>query len=61
MSVIGLIAASFFRVTPKNHGIIRKELDRLAGGGSKADVDPEVKQVCEKLTGLSYESLYPDA
>lgn len=61
MSVIGLIAASFFRVTPKNHGIIRKELDRLSGGGSKADVDPEVKKVCEKLTGLPYESLYPDA
>ena len=61
MSVIGLIAASFFRVTPKNHGIIRKELDRLAGGGSKADVEPEVKKVCEKLTGLPYESLYPDA
>lgn len=60
MSVIGLIAAAFFRVTPKNHRIIREEWDRLEAGGSKADVDPEVKKVCEKLTGLPYESLYPD-
>lgn len=60
MSVIGLIAASFFRVTPKNHRIICEEWERLEAGGSKADVNPEVKNVCEKLTGLPYDSLYPD-
>lgn len=59
MSIIGLIAAAFFRVTPKNHDIIRAELERLKNGGQKSDVTPEVKKICEQLTGLPYESLYP--
>ncbi|PWG60296.1 oligogalacturonide transporter [Bifidobacterium catulorum] len=31
------------------------EIDRLRAGGSKADVEPEVKTVVERLTGIPYE------
>ncbi|MBN2650761.1 MAG: MFS transporter [Spirochaetales bacterium] len=55
MVIAGLIAATFFRLTPKNHKIVLAELDRLNNGGTKADAEPRVKHVIELLTGSKYE------
>ena len=41
----------------ETHAILKSEIERLEAGGSKKDVTPEAKDVCEKLTGHSYESL----
>ncbi len=56
--ILGILAGITFKITPKTHEILRKEIERLKNGGDKANVDPEVKKVCEKLTGISYEKLY---
>lgn len=56
--VIGVLVGVTFKITPKTHEVLRKEIERLKNGGDKADVDPEVKEVCEKLTGIKYENLY---
>ena len=55
----GIFVAMLFKITPHTHGVLTAELDRLKKGGSKADATPEVKQVCEELTGIAYEELYP--
>lgn len=57
MLCLGLFFASQFKVTPKTHAVIIAEAQRLDNGGSKADVDPETKRICELLTGLPYEKL----
>lgn len=56
--LIGLIAASLFKLTPKNHTIVLNEIARLEEGGLKEDVDEATKAVCELLTGLPYSKLY---
>ena len=42
------------------HAILEKEIARLEAGGSKADVTPEAREVCEELTGRKYELLWPE-
>ncbi|MBT1176651.1 oligogalacturonide transporter [Bifidobacterium callimiconis] len=32
-----------------------KEIERLKAGGSKADVEPHVRETVERLTGVPYE------
>lgn len=61
MIIMGLVAASLFRLTPKTHAVVLNEIARLEEGGLKADVDPETKKICELLTGIKYEKLYPQA
>ncbi|HMB21121.1 MAG TPA: MFS transporter [Spirochaetota bacterium] len=56
--VAGILIAFKFKITPRTHGILIDELNRLKEGGSKSDVTPETRQVCEELTGLKYEKLY---
>lgn len=56
---LGIIVATRFKITPETHGILAAEIDRLKKGGSKSDVTPETKEVCELLTGIPYEDLYP--
>ncbi len=56
--IIGILLGLRFKITPKRHAIIVKEMKRLDEGGSRADVGPEVKIICEMLTGFSYEELY---
>ncbi len=58
LSFIGFLLASQFKINPKTHKILRKELERLRNGGNKESVDEETKKVCEKLTGISYKKLY---
>jgi oligogalacturonide transporter len=55
---LGIIFAMKFRITPKFHDVLVKEIERLRSGGRKEDVDPETKKVCEVLTGHPYESLW---
>ena len=44
----------------QTHAILEKEIARLEDGGSKADVTPEARKVCEELTGRAYEQLWPE-
>ncbi len=53
--IAGIIAASWFKLSPKNSDILTKELERLRGGGKKEDVELSVKKVCQDLTGIPYE------
>lgn len=60
-----LIALAFWQsrhvyLNRETHAILKAEIERLEEGGSKADVTPEAKRVCEELTGHPYESLWPD-
>jgi len=55
---LGIIVATKFELSPKNSDILVKELERLRAGGKKEDVDPEVKAICEKLTGTRYEECW---
>ena len=54
----GIMISLFFRLDPKNHRILLAEVARLKAGGAKEEVDPEVRRVCEQLTGHSYEKLW---
>ncbi|AJI45005.1 MFS transporter [Francisella tularensis] len=56
--LIGIYFSTRFKITPKNFEIIKDEISRLEKGGSKAEVNQEVKIVCENLTGTKYENLY---
>ncbi|MCL2567214.1 MAG: MFS transporter [Alphaproteobacteria bacterium] len=55
---LSLLVGLTFKLNIKTHGIIIKEIDRLKKGGSKLDVDPEVKKVCEALVGGKYENMW---
>lgn len=59
--VIALIVSRFFYLNAQTHEVLRTELDRLTAGGSKADVTPEAREVVEKLTGHSYDTVWPEA
>ncbi len=58
MVVIGVLVSLWFKVTPQNHQIVREEIARLKDGGKMDDVTPQVREVCESLTGQEYSSLY---
>ncbi|WP_241520104.1 hypothetical protein [Bifidobacterium catulorum] len=61
--LFGLLSERFYlyrlgrRFTLDQRGdlMLLDEIDRLRAGGSKADVEPEVKTVVERLTGIPYE------
>jgi len=55
---LGIAASASFPITPRRHELIRGEIARLRDGGSKDDVDPTVREACERATGQPYESLY---
>ncbi len=55
---LGILAASAFPILPETHATIRAEIERLRSGGRKEDVDEKTRDVCETVTGLSYEELY---
>jgi oligogalacturonide transporter len=53
--VICLLVALTYNLNKTTHGTLVKEVERLKAGGSPADVDPEVRKVCESLTGVKYD------
>lgn len=55
---IGIISSFRFKITPKNHEILIKEIDRLHAGGDMSLVNNETKEVVEVITGLPYEQLW---
>ncbi len=57
---IGIIASFKFKITPENHTILLKEINRLADGGSKTEVDAHTKAVVEEITGLEYHNLWDE-
>jgi oligogalacturonide transporter len=56
--VLGQILAWRFKVTPHTHKVMLEEIARLKGGGDRAAVKPETKEICEEITGQKYENLY---
>jgi oligogalacturonide transporter len=58
MAVLGIFFSLRFPITPETHAVLRGEIERLRSGGRTSDVDPEVRKVCERLTGHPYETLY---
>lgn len=51
----GIIAASWFELSPKNSEIVAAELIRLRSGGRLEDAADEVKEICEKVSGRKHE------
>lgn len=56
--VFGIFFATRFKLNPQTHAILISEIERLNKGGSMADVDPDVRKICEDLTGIPYNDLY---
>ena len=50
----GIFAAFKFKITPKKHEILVKEINRLRDGGKRKNVKPNVLEICEELTGDNY-------
>jgi len=55
---IGLLFSLKFKITPQTHKVIRSEIDRLEGGGSKEQACADTQRICEELTGIPYAMLY---
>ena len=47
-----------FNLSQHTHKIVKDEIDRLQGGGSKKDALPETKSVIEDLTGYPYDKVW---
>lgn len=54
--IVGIISSIRFKITPQNHKILMSEIERR----KHSDTNPskESKEVCERITGLPYESLW---
>src|SRR5690606_22936674 len=57
--IVALIMSRFFHLDRSIHQVLLQETARLENGGAKADVEPEVRVVLEKLTGRKYHRLWP--
>lgn len=55
LSLLGLLCAKFMKLDRDTDEIVQAECRRIAEGGRMEDVDPEVKRVCEELSGVQYE------
>ena len=52
--ITGIIFSYYYKVTPEKQKILIEEIERIKKGGKKSNADPEVKEVCEELTGIKY-------
>ena len=57
--VLAFIESRKVYLNKQTHAVLEAEIARLEAGGSKADVTPEARKVCEELTGRAYEELWP--
>lgn len=55
LSLLGMISAHMMKLDKKTDTIAIEECNRIKNGGRMEDVDPEVKKVCEEITGMQYE------
>lgn len=53
--IAGVVAATWFELSPKNSEIIATELIRLRSGGRLEDASDEVKAICERASGRKHE------
>ena len=58
--VLAFIESRKVFLNKETHSVLEAEISRLENGGSKADVTPEARKVCEELTGRKYEDLWPE-
>lgn len=58
--LIALFIALTFKLNKETHQTIIDEIERLKQGGRKEDVDPQVKKICEDLTGVKYQNMWKD-
>lgn len=58
LMVCGILISLKFKITPVTHPILIQEINRLKMGGSKEEVEPSVKDICETLTGHKYQNLF---
>lgn len=58
LQLLGMWSSKHMKVNEKTQKIIVDEVARVREGGSKADVQPEVKKVVEELTGFKYENCF---
>jgi oligogalacturonide transporter len=56
--VIALFFSLRYNVNSRRHAVLMTEIERLKKGGSKDEVSPQTKQICEEVTGLKYEKLW---
>lgn len=55
LSVLGIVAAKLMRLDRETDAVVQSECARIKAGGRMEDVDPEVKRICEELSGVPYE------
>lgn len=55
LSVLGIVAAKLMRLDRETDAVVQNECARIKAGGRMEDVDPEVKRICEELSGVPYE------
>ena len=58
LAIIGIYFTIRMKLDHKTHQIIIDEVQRIHNGGKMEDVDPQVKKVCEALTGFKYEECF---
>jgi oligogalacturonide transporter len=56
--VAGIVIATFLKITPERHKILRAEIERLRLGGRLKEADEETKKVCEILSGIDFGTLH---
>nr|WP_240541951.1 MFS transporter [Bifidobacterium simiarum] len=56
--LVALIISRRFALDQRGDLIVLGEIDRLKNGGAKADVDPQTREVVERLTGVSYDECW---
>jgi oligogalacturonide transporter len=56
--VVGIVMGLRFVLTPKVWTVVSDELRRRRAGNRGGDGLPETRQICERVTGMSFERLY---
>ncbi|MFZ5354141.1 MAG: MFS transporter [Bacillota bacterium] len=56
--VLGVVFAGMYKMTEGKYKLLKAEIDRRKNGGAAASVKDESKNICEELTGISYEKLW---
>ena len=54
----GIVAATRFRLGPKESRVLSAELERLRAGGAMEEATPETVAVCEAVSGKPYKDCW---
>lgn len=58
LAIIGIYFTLRMKLDHHTHQVVIDEIARVHAGGKKEDVKPEVKTVCEQLSGFKYENCF---